>query len=54
MKEYYWMHKTTDNIIPESQLTNDADERGYNDITDPCSPDYGNYNKYYTRTKIAV
>lgn len=54
MKEYYWMHKEDGYIIPESQLMEDAFLNEYDDITDPCSVEYGNYSLYYVKTTIAV
>lgn len=54
MKEYYWMNKEEGYIIPESFLSTDADLSGYDDITDPCSVEYGNYNLHYEKTNIPV
>ena len=54
MKEYYWMHKEYGHLIPEHLLYNDAEELGYDDITDPCSVEYGNFNLYYEKTNMTV
>ena len=54
MKEYYWMHKEYGHLIPESQLFQDADELGLDDVTDPCSVEYGNFDLYYTKTSYIV
>ena len=54
MKEYYWMHKEYGDLVPEHLLYNDAEELGYDDITDPCSVEYGNFDLYYEKTNMAV
>ena len=54
MTEYYWMHKEDGYIIPESRIMDDAYLNGYDDITDPCSVEYGNFNLYYEKTSLAV
>ena len=54
MKEYCWMHKEYGYLIPEHLLYNDAVEMGYDDITDPCSVEYGNFNLYYEKTNMTV
>ena len=54
MKIYYWMHKEFGYIIPETDLAKDAEEMGYDDIIDPCSVEYGNFNLYYEKTNLAV
>ena len=51
---YYWMHKEYGHIVPENELFNDANELGYDDVTDPTSCEYGNYSLYYTRTNMRV
>lgn len=51
---YYWMHKEYGHIVPENKLFNDACELGYDDVTDPTSCEYGNYELYYTKTKLRV
>lgn len=54
MKQYYWMHKEYGYIIPETELYTDADNMGYDDITDPLSVEYGNFNLYYCKTTMLV
>lgn len=54
MKNYYWMHKENGYIVPETELYADAEENDYDDITDPCSVEYGNFNLYYTRTNLTA
>lgn len=54
MKEYYWMHKEMGYIVPETKLAQDAELMGYDDITDPCSVEYGNFDLYYEKTKLLV
>lgn len=49
MKNYYWMHKEYGHIIPETELMQDAIELELDDITDPTSVEYGNFNLYYTK-----
>lgn len=52
---YYWMHKEYGhNIVPETELFKDAEELGLDDITDPCSCEYLNYELYYTKTTMVV
>ena len=54
MKQYYWMHKEYGYLVPESELMKDAEEMGFDDITDPCSVEYGNFNLYYEKTTYPV
>lgn len=54
MKQYYWMHKEYGYIIPESELYVDAGNMGYDDITDPLSVEYCNFNLYYYKTTMLV
>lgn len=54
MKNYYWMHKEFGHIVPETELFADAESLGYDDVTDPCSVEYGNFNLYYQKTNMAV
>lgn len=54
MKTYYWMHKEYGHLVPETELYKDAEELGYDDITDPCSVEYGNFNLYYEKTNMVV
>lgn len=51
---YYWMHKEYGHIVPETELFKDAEELGLDDITDPCSCEYLNYELYYTKTTMVV
>ena len=50
MKIYYWMHKEYGHIVPETELMQDACELQLDDITDPTSVEYGNFNLYYEKT----
>ena len=54
MTEYYWMHREYGYLIPESELYTDAEEREYDDITDPTSVEYRNFNLYYEKTELRV
>jgi hypothetical protein len=54
MKEYFWMHKENGYLVRESGLFDDAMLNGYDDVTDPCSVEYGNYELYYEKTNMAV
>ncbi len=54
MKEYYWMNKEHGYIVPESALYSDAEEMEYDDVTDPTSVEYLNFNLYYTKTNLIV
>lgn len=48
------MHKEYGHLVPETDLYKDAEELGYDDITDPCSVEYGNFNLYYEKTNMTV
>lgn len=50
----YWMHKEYGYIVPENELFADAEEMGYDDITDPTSVEYLNYSLYYVKTNYRV
>lgn len=54
MKQYYWMHKEYGYIIPENELYIDAGNMGYDDITDPLSVEYRNFNLHYCKTTMLV
>lgn len=54
MKQYYWMHKEYGYLIPENELYNDAVAMEYDDITDPTSVEYRNFNLYYLKTNFVV
>lgn len=54
MKTYYWQHKEMGYIVPETHLAIDADLMGYDDVTDPCSVEYGNYELYYEKTTLVA
>ena len=51
---YYWMHKEDGYLVTENELYNDACDREYDDITDPTSVEYLNFNLYYTKTNMKV
>ena len=50
----YWMHKEYGHLVPENELMKDAQELELDDITDPCSIEYGNFNLYYEKTTYPV
>jgi len=52
MKQYYWMNKEHGYLVPETDLYRDAEEMEYDDITDPTSVEYLNFNLYYTKTNL--
>lgn len=52
--KHYWMHKEYGHLIPEDKLYEDAEELGYDDVTDPTSVEYLNYELYYCRTNYVV
>ena len=52
--ENYWMHKEYGHIVPESKLFEDAEELELDDITDPTSVEYLNFNLYYVKTNMRV
>ena len=54
MEKYYWMHKEYGHLVPENELMQDAIELELDDITDPTSVEYRNYNLYYTKTTMRV
>lgn len=54
MKQVYWMHKEYGYLVPETELYADACDMEYDDVTDPCSVEYGNFNLYYTKTTLPV
>lgn len=49
MKNYYWMNRMFGYIILETQLKEDALDQGYEDILDPLSVEYGNFNLHYKK-----
>ena len=49
MKIYYRMNKMFGYIIPETQLKEDALDQGYEDILDPRSAEYDNFNLHYKK-----
>lgn len=51
---YYYMNKEHGYLVTHEQLFSDAVENGYDDITDPCSVEYGNYFLHYSSTNYAV
>lgn len=54
MPKFYWMHKEYGYLVPETDLFTDAEEMGYDDIVDPCSCEYMNFNLYYAKTNMIV
>lgn len=54
MAIYYFMDKEYGDLIPETNLFQDAEEKGYEDITDPASVFYLDYSEHYIKTKYQV
>ena len=54
MENYYWMDIENGDLIPETDLYRDAEEKGYEDVTDPTSCEYRNFNLHYQRTNWIV
>lgn len=52
--EYYFMNKEHGNLVRECEIWADAIENEYDDITDPCSCEYGNIALHYSLTKYVV
>lgn len=50
----YWMNKEHGHIVPEDKLFEDAEQMEYDDVIDPCSVEYGNFNLYYEPTNMSV
>lgn len=48
MAQNYWMNKEHGYIVPETELFSDAEEMEYDDITDPTSVEYRNFNLHYS------
>lgn len=51
MTRNYYMNKECGNLVTREELYYDAMENGYDDITDQCSCEYGNYALHYTLTR---
>lgn len=49
MKNYY-MNKEMGNLVKFEEIFFDAEECGYDDITDPCSCEYGMWWIHYSKT----
>lgn len=49
MKSYY-MNKEMGNLVKFEEIFADAEECGYDDITDPCSCEYGMWWIHYSKT----
>lgn len=49
---YYWMHKEHGYVVAEDKLFEDAEVMGYDDITDPTSCEYLNFDLYYVKTHL--
>lgn len=43
----YYMNKEHGNLVTYAELWQDAEENGYDDITDPCSVEYLNWALHY-------
>ena len=54
MKNVYWMDIENGDLVPETALYEDAEEKGYEDVTDPTSVEYRNFNLHYQRTNWIV
>lgn len=48
--DFYYMNKEHGYLVPGYELHKDAIEMEYDDITDPTSVEYGNYELHYTKT----
>lgn len=54
MKNYYYMNKEHGHLVTKENLWQDANECGYDDITDPCSCEYGRIELHYSLTNYMV
>lgn len=54
MANTYYMNKEYGNLITVDELWDDAEECGYDDITDPCSVEYLNFSLHYSHTNYIV
>jgi hypothetical protein len=50
----YWESKEHGYLVPETELWEDAEQMGYDDIVDPTSCEYGNFKLYYQPTAFVV
>ena len=51
MTKHYWMSKENGNLLKWDEILQDAEENGYDDITDPTSVEYLHIELHYTRTE---
>lgn len=51
---YYYMNKEHGYLVTDTELWNDAEENGYDDMCDPCSCEYGNWQLHYELTQYRV
>jgi len=51
--KYYYMNRECGNLVTAAELWQEAEELGYDDITDPCSCEYGNWELHYSLTNYA-
>lgn len=49
MKEQYYQNIECGNLVTWSEMWEEAEELGYDDMTDPCSCEYGNWRLHYQR-----
>ena len=54
MANYYYMHKEYGHLVPETELMQDAIDLQLDDITDPLSVEYLNFDLYYEKTDWRV
>ena len=51
---YYYMNKEHGYLVTVAEIMTDADECGYDDITDPTSCEYLNWRLHYELTNYKV
>ena len=49
--KYYYINKEHGYLVKKENLFTDAIENMYDDITDPTSVEYGNYELHYSLTR---
>lgn len=51
---YYYMNKECGNLVTWEEMWEEAEELGYDDMCDPCSCEYGNWQLHYECTLYKV
>ena len=51
---YYYMNKECGNLVTWDEMWEEANELGYDDMTDPTSCEYGNWQLHYIATGYQV